>query len=153
MDISGHYLLPAECKTVWTSLHDAQVLERCVPGCERIEWLDDCTVEASLVLRVGTVRRRYKGRVRIADSRPWNSYTLLIGETGRGTSVTSRIRLEPAHGGTTVRYEVEAQLDGYLSRLGAAVAGAIARRLAAAFFKRLEAEMGDRERRAAEGGG
>lgn len=141
MEISGEHLVASDRQTVWKVLHDAQVLQRCVPGCERIAWLDSETVEASLVLRVGTVRRRYLGRVRIADSNPWDSYTLLIGETGRGNSVVSRIRLEPRDTETAVCYEVEARLDGYLARLGAPVAVAIARRLAARFFERLASEI------------
>lgn len=141
MEISDEHRLAAGPQTVWEMLHDVRILERCVPGCERIEWLDSETVEASLLLRVGTVRRRYQGRVRVADSKPWESYTLLIGETGRGNSVTSRVRLESRDGGTAVCYAVEARLDGYLARLGAPVAVAIARRLAARFFERLTDEI------------
>lgn len=149
MEISDEHLLAADPQIVWKMLHDARVLERCVPGCERIEWLDSETVEASLLLRVGTVRRRYRGRVRIADSKPWESYTLLIGETGRGNSVVSRIRLEAKAGKTAVRYAVDARLDGYLARLGAPVAVAIARRLAARFFERLAKELRDHGNRTA----
>jgi uncharacterized protein len=143
MEISGEYVLACDQRTAWERLHDAQTLERCIPGCERVEWLDSETVEASLLLRVGTVRRRYTGRVRIADSTPWESYTLLIGETNRGSSVVSRIRLAPRDGKTAVCYDVQAQLDGYLARLGAPVAIAIARRVAARFFERLENEIRD----------
>lgn len=153
MEISGEYLLASDRQTVWRRLHDAEVLEHCVPGCERIEWLDGETVEASLVLRIGTVRRRYQGRVRVADSSPWESYTLLIGESGRGTSVISHIRLESRGETTAVCYQVEAQLDGYLARLGATVAGAIARRLALVFFKRLENTLSNEELQAARGSG
>lgn len=137
MDISGEYRLAHSARTVWEALHDAELLTDCVPGCERIAWLDADTVEAALVLRIGAVRRRYSGRVRIADPRPWESYTLLIGETGQGSTVTSRIRLEPRGGLTAVRYDVEARLDGYLARLGTPIAIAIARRVADRFFRRL----------------
>lgn len=142
MEINGEYLLEREPETVWANLHDTALLERCIPGCERVEWVDSETVEASLVLRVGTLRRRYAGRVRIAAAKPYESYTLLIGESGQGSSVTSHIRLERRGQATAVCYAVEARLDGYLARLGTPVARTVARRLAERFFKRLESDAG-----------
>jgi carbon monoxide dehydrogenase subunit G len=106
-----------------------------------VTWLDAATVEASLVLRLGAAKRRYRGRVRIADSRPYESYTLLFGESEQGSSVTARIAFLQQGDDTAVSYAVEAQLDGYLARLGAPVAVAIARRLAERFFKRCNAEL------------
>ncbi|MGH8428619.1 MAG: CoxG family protein [Gammaproteobacteria bacterium] len=141
MEISGEYLLHSTPETVWAALHDAALLERCVPGCESVSWLDATTVEAGLVLRLGAAKRRYRGRVRIADSRPYESYTLLFGESEQGSSVSARIALLPRADATAVCYAVAAQLDGYLAQLGAPVAVAIARRLAKRFFKACDAEL------------
>lgn len=139
MNISGEALLHAAPEAAWAALHDTALLARCVPGCDSIRWLGEDTLHASLVLNAGVARRRYEGRIRIADAVELESYRLLLGSHPESPSVESRIRLEPAPAGTAVYYDVEAKLDGYLERLGTRAASGIARGLAARFFKRLDA--------------
>lgn len=143
MELGGEYLLQTDPETLWAALHDAELLARCVPGCERVEWVGADTLEAEIALRIGTAKRRYRGRVRVADARPHESYRLLFGTTERGSSVVARIRLEPHADATLFRYDVEARLDSYLARLGIPVAVAIARRIAGRFFKRLDVALAD----------
>ncbi|MGH8225019.1 MAG: CoxG family protein [Gammaproteobacteria bacterium] len=138
MHIGGEVLLHADPQTVWRALHDTNLLAQCVPGCEEINWCDDETLTASLVLKIGTARRRYRGHIRIVEAIEPESYRLLIGKSVETASIESRIRLEPTPAGTTIHYEIEASLDGYLERLGARIAAGIARRLATRFFKRLD---------------
>lgn len=132
-------MLHAAPAVAWRALHDSELLVRCVPGCENIRWLDGETLEASLVLRIGTARRCYRGYIRIAEAVEPESYKLLLGRSVESSSVESRIRLEPAFEGTTIHYEVEASLDGYLEQLGTSIASGIARGLATRFFKRMDA--------------
>jgi len=143
MQLGGKHLLQADAETLWTALHDAALLERCVPGCDRVTWTGKDTLTAEIVLRAGTATRRYTGRVRIADARPHECYRLLFGESGHGTSVAALITLTPRDGATLFRYEVEARLDGHLARLGAPVAAAIANRVARRFFRRLDRALTD----------
>lgn len=141
MEIKGEALLHAERGAAWAALHDTEILTRCVPGCEEIQWLDEKNLRASLLLRIGAVRRRYEGRIRIAEAIEPEGYTLLLGGTPESPNVTSRIRLEPCAECTRICYDVEARLDKYFKGLGAKAASAIARRLAALFFKRLDAQL------------
>jgi len=143
MELGGEHLLQTDPETLWTALHDAALLERCVPGCDRVSWTGEDTLTAEIVLRAGTARRRYTGRVRIADAHPHQRYRLLFGESGQGTSVSTLITLTPRGGHTLFRYEVHARLDGYLARLGAPVAAAIANRLARRFFRNLDRALAD----------
>lgn len=143
MELSGEYLLQADPETLWSALHDPELLERCVPGCDRVAWTGEDTLTADIVLRAGTAKRRYSGRVRIADARPHERYRLLFGEPERGTSVSALVTLTPGDSGTRFRYDVEARLDGYLARLGAPVAAAIAGRIASRFFKRLDKALSE----------
>ncbi len=138
VEIKGETTIRADPEAVWTALHDTEILARCVPGCERIEWLDEKSLRASLVLRIGAVKRCYEGHIRIAEAVKPERYTLLLGGTPESPSVTSHIRLEPQSEGTRICYAVEARLDKYFKGLGAKAASAIARRLAALFFKRLD---------------
>ncbi len=131
----------ADRKAVWRALHDTDLLAHCVPGCEEINWLDDETLEAGLALKIGTARRRYRGYIRIVEAIEPESYKLLIGKSVETASIESHIRLAPAPAGTTIHYDVEASLDGYLDRLGTRIASGVARGLASRFFKRLDAQL------------
>ena len=37
MDLSGRYRIAADRETVWRNLNDAEVLAKCVPGCQSFE--------------------------------------------------------------------------------------------------------------------
>lgn len=143
MELSGEYLLQTDPETLWAALHDPVLLERCVPGCDRVTWTGEDTLIADIVVRAGTAKRRYSGRVRIADARPHERYRLLFGEREHGTTVSALVTLTPVDNGTRFRYHVEARLDGYLARLGASIAAAIAGRIAGRFFKRLDKALID----------
>lgn len=142
MELAGKYLLGAAPDVVWEALHDTALLTRCVPGCRRIQWLGEDVLEAEIELSAGGSRRSYTGQVRIADAVRPLSYRLLFGETGRGNSVAATIELVPSQGATRLCYAVEASLDGYLARLGAPIARAIAKRIARRFFQRLDRALG-----------
>lgn len=143
MELAGDHLLGTDPETLWSALHDAELLERCVPGCERAHWVGQDTLEAEIVLRIGAAKRRYRGRVRIADARPHVSYRLLFGTAESVNSVAALIRFTPQAHGTLFGYQVEARLDSYLARVGVPLAAAIARRIAARFFARLDAALAD----------
>lgn len=143
MDLEGKHRLHGSPEQVWNALHDTVLLVRCVPGCKQIEWIGTDTLEAEIELSIGNAHRSYKGRVRIADAEPHQSYKLLFGEDGHASSVTALIELEADEGHTRLHYTVDAQLDGYLARIGTPIAKAVAKRIAKRFFKHLNTELAD----------
>jgi uncharacterized protein len=143
MDLEGKHRLHGTPEQVWNALHDTVLLARCVPGCKQIEWLGTDTLEAEIELSIGNAHRSYRGRVRIAEADPHQSYKLLFGEDGHASSVTALIELKAEEEFTHLHYTVDAQLDGYLARIGTPVARAVAKRIAKRFFKHLNAELVD----------
>lgn len=145
MHIEGDVEINVDRQTLWSALHDTELLERCVPGCKSLEWVDDTSLQARFILQVAGYRKNYTGTVHIIDPQPPQGYTLLLGEHGVGSSVKSHIRLCPTPEGTRLCYSVEAALDTYLTRLGTPVATTIARCLATRFCKRLNATLRERQ--------
>jgi len=141
MDLEGRHRLHGTPEQVWDTLHDTVRLARCVPGCKQIEWIGTDTLEAEIELSIGSAHRSYKGRVRIADAEPHQRYKLLFGEDGHASSVTALIELAGDGEHTRLHYTVDAQLDGYLARIGTPVARAMAKRIAKRFFQRLDAAI------------
>lgn len=141
MDIEGKHRLHATPEQVWNALHDTVLLVRCVPGCKQIEWIGEDTLEAEIELSIGNAHRSYRGRVRIADAAPHQSYKLLFGEDGHASSVAALIELAEDSEHTRLHYTVDAQLDGYLARIGTPIARAVAKRIAKRFFRQLNTEL------------
>jgi uncharacterized protein len=80
MTMTGEVQLPAIRETVWTMLNDPEVLKACIPGCEQLEMNADNEFQAVATIKVGPVKARWKGKVRLSDLNPPNSYRI----SGRG---------------------------------------------------------------------
>jgi carbon monoxide dehydrogenase subunit G len=76
MTMSGQQLLPAEREAVWAKLNDPNVLKVCIPGCETLEVIGENEFEAVATNKIGPVKARFKGRVRLSDLDPPRSYKL-----------------------------------------------------------------------------
>ena len=80
MDMSGKIVLKASKQRVWDALNDADVLKACIPGCESLEKTPDDGFAATAVLKVGPIKAKFKGKVRLLDIVAPTSYTI----TGEG---------------------------------------------------------------------
>ena len=82
MDLSGEYRITAPRDKVWAALNDADVLRRCIPGCQELEKTSDTQMSASVVAKIGPVKATFKGEVTLENLNPPESYTI-VGE-GKG---------------------------------------------------------------------
>ena len=69
MEVKGDYLFDAPVGQVWELLLDADVLARCMPGCEKLVPLEEHGYEATLSVGVGSVYARL--REAGASGRAW----------------------------------------------------------------------------------
>ncbi len=76
MELKGEVLVAAPRDRVWAALNDALVLQRCIPGCEAMEVVSEHEKTATVGVKVGPVRARFQGRVRLEDIRPGEGCTL-----------------------------------------------------------------------------
>ncbi len=137
MDMTGSQHIEASRETVWTALNDADVLKRCIPGCESIEKISDTALNAKVTLKVGPVKASFVGKVKLSDLDPPNGCQI----SGEGTSGVAgfakggaTVRLQ-ADGSTTIlSYDVKAQIGGKLAQLGARLIDSTAKKIATEFF-------------------
>ena len=78
MTMTGEYQLAANREKVWAALNDAEVLKRCIPGCEELNKVSDTEFQA-FELRPGRpvapAEPRIKGRLtRILGECPCRLY-------------------------------------------------------------------------------
>src|SRR6266403_588023 len=76
MTMNGQVQLAASREVVWAKLNDPEVLKSCIPGSEQLDKISDNEFQAIATVKVGPVKARWKGKVRLSDLDPPNSYRI-----------------------------------------------------------------------------
>jgi len=144
MQMSDTRLIAAPPATVWAALFDPEVLKACVPGCEDLTGTAADGFEATVVQKVGPVKARFTGLVKLSDIVEGESCT--ISGEGKGGAAgfakgAARVKLTPEGDGTQLAYEVDAQVGGKLAQLGSRIIDGFARKMAEDFFSRFQAAV------------
>ncbi len=144
MTMNGEVQLPANRDKVWAMLNDPEVLKTCIPGCEQLDKNSDTEFQAVASLKVGPVKARWKGKVRLLDLDPPNSYRI-SGEGEGGVAGfakgNAKVSLSDKDGGTLLSYNVEAQIGGKLAQLGQRLINSAAKKTADDFFVKFAAAV------------
>jgi uncharacterized protein len=146
MELQGSVTIPATAEQVWQALNDPQVLRQCIPGCEEVQQISPEEMHARVLLRMGPVRARFAGKVKMTDVRPLQGYTLNFEGSGgsagfaRGSSV---ITLVAAEGNTQLSYTAQASVAGKLGQIGGRLMDASAGQLADKFFNNFKAHLSE----------
>ena len=144
MNMSGEYQIAASRETVWAKLNDPEVLKACIPGCEQLEKVSDTEFQAVAVNKIGPVKAKFKGKVRLSDIDPPNGYKI-SGEGDGGVAGFAKggatVALVPKDGGTLLTYNVEAQIGGKLAQLGQRLVNGVAKKMADDFFQKFVAAV------------
>jgi hypothetical protein len=145
MTMTGEVQLPASREAVWAKLNDPAVLRACIPGCEQLEMTSDTEFQAIATIKVGPVKARWKGKVRLTDLDPPNSYRI-SGEGEGGVAGFAKggakVALAEHAGGTLLTYDVEAQIGGKLAQLGQRLIAGAAKKTADDFFQKFATAVG-----------
>jgi carbon monoxide dehydrogenase subunit G len=148
MTMTGEVQLPASQEIVWAKLNDPEVLKVCIPGCESLEKLSDTEFQAVATNKIGPVKARFKGKVRLTDLNPPNGYRI-SGEGDGGVAGFAKggatVALQPKDGGTLLSYNVEAQIGGKLAQIGQRLVNGAAKKLADEFFTKFAGAVGAKQ--------
>src|SRR5213075_1108597 len=101
--------------------------------------ISDSEFQAVATVKVGPVKARWKGKVRLLDLDPPNSYRI-AGEGEGGVAGFAKggakVSLADKEGGTALTYDVEAQIGGKLAQLGQRLINSAAKKTADDFFEK-----------------
>ena len=138
MQLSDHRDIAADPATVWAAILNPEVLKSCVPGCESMTGSPEEGFEAVVVQKVGPVKARFTGVVRLSDMVPGKSVNI----TGEGKGGPAgfakggaRVDLAPEGAGTRLSYTVEANVGGKIAQLGSRIIDGFAKKMADQFFE------------------
>ena len=145
MEFGGRYLVSAPRLRVWQALNDTQVLKAVIPGCRRIDWTGETTLELEIEINLGLMQPVFSGDLELRDIVPAESYTLA--GRGRGgllgkAEAAADIALADAAGGTELAFSANGGADGGIMKLGKSLIGNSAQKLIDGFFERFGEAMG-----------
>jgi len=144
MTMNGEVQLSATRDKVWAMLNDPEVLKACIPGCEQLDKNSENEFQAVATIKVGPVKARWKGKVRLLDLDPPNGYRI-VGEGEGGVAGfakgNAKVSLSDKDGGTLLSYDVEAQIGGKLAQLGQRLINSAAKKTADDFFVKFAAAV------------
>lgn len=146
MEMKGEQHVPLSREKAWEALNDPDVLAACIPGCESMEQIGDNEYKSKVNTSVGPVNATFKGKVKLSDINPPESYTMAFQGDGNAgfAKGTARVRLTEADGGegTTIDYEADAQIGGKLAQVGSRLIDGAATKMADDFFANMTVHMG-----------
>ena len=139
MTMSGEYELPVPREVVWEKLNDPETLKAAIPGSEELQKVSDTEFQAVVVTKIGPVKAKFKGKVRLSDLDPPNGYTI-TGEGQGGVAGFAKgsatVRLKSDGEATILSYDVKADVGGKIAQMGARLIDGTAKKLAGDFFEK-----------------
>lgn len=144
MELTGDILIGAPREKVWAGLNDPEILTRCIPGCEGMEATSPTERTARVAVKIGPVRARFVGHVRMEDIRPDQGCVLRFQGSGGAAGMAkghSNVELSDEAGGTRLRYTAQASIGGKLGQVGGRMIDAAAKQMADQFFTAFNEQM------------
>lgn len=143
--LSGEYSLPVDREVVYAALNDAEILRKCIPGCEELEQRDGGVFAAVVRLELGPLKTRFRGKVRIEDKDPPNGYRI-VGEGDGGIAGFAKgaafVKLVANQGGgTLLSYQADANVNGKIAQIGQRLIAKTSKKIADRFFENLATNL------------
>lgn len=153
MEVKGEYQIAASRETVWQALNDADMLRKCIPGCESLEKESDTKLNATVVAAIGPVKATFATKLTLEDLKPPESYRL-VGESKGGAAGFGRgsadVKLTEQDGGTLLAYDADFKVGGKLAQVGSRLVLGAVRKTADDFFGTFSKELDPQATRTAE---
>jgi carbon monoxide dehydrogenase subunit G len=142
MKIEGTHELHASRERVFQALTDPVVLQRCIPGCEKLEKTGENSYSATLKTGVGSIKGLFTGSVQLEDIQPPSHYRMVVSGKGQPGFLkgSGDLSLEERDGATVVSYSGDVQVGGTIAGVGQRMIQGTAKMMAAQFFTAIEVE-------------
>jgi carbon monoxide dehydrogenase subunit G len=142
MRVEGTSELRAPRILVYQALVDPAVLQRCIPGCERLETIGEAEYSITLRAGVGSIKGVFTGSVRLEETRPPSHYRIVVEGKGQPGFVkgSGDLDLEEHDEATTIKYGGDVQIGGTIAGVGQRMVQGAAKMMATQFFTAIEAE-------------
>ena len=142
MKLEGTHQLEAARERVYQSLVNPEVLQRCIPGCERLERTGENTFAATIRTGVGSIKGVFEGKVQLENLREPEHFRIVV--EGKGApgflKGSGDLDLAQEENTTKVTYSGDVQVGGTIASVGQRMIQGAAKMMATQFFTCLGAE-------------
>lgn len=146
MDMSGEYRIPAPRDKVWQALNDPEILKQAIPGCEELTKTSETELEAKVTAKVGPVKAKFGGKVRLENINAPESYSI-VGEGKGGAAGFAKggadVHLTEDGSDTILTYSAKAEVGGKLAQIGSRLVQGAAKKTADDFFSKFSQIVGE----------
>lgn len=145
MELKGERLLPVDRSTAWQALNDVEALKAAVPGCETLAAVGDGEYEVAVNAAIGPVKALFKGKMKISDAVPPESYAMAFDLHGglagfaRGQAQVALHEVGPRE--TRMVYDVKSSVGGKIALVGSRLVDAAAATMSDRFFTVFAAQL------------
>jgi carbon monoxide dehydrogenase subunit G len=139
LKISGSYAVPVPRERAYQLLQDPLILARCMPGTDQLERIGPDEYEMKMMVLIASMGGSFTGKIRIANQKPPESFTLMVEGTGKIGFLKGEGLLTLATKGesTDVSYEGDVQVGGTIASVGQRLLDATAKMIIKKFFQKL----------------
>jgi carbon monoxide dehydrogenase subunit G len=142
MKLNGENIIQAPRMQVWEALNSSDVLKETIPGAQSVEQTSADEFEATVEIKIGPVKAKFKGKINLSDIDPPNGYKITGQGSGgaagfaKGSAVVNLI--DGDANTTKLVYDVDAQVGGKLAQVGQRLIQSASKTLADQFFNNLQ---------------
>ena len=143
MHIEGSHYIASPRDRIFQGLTDPAILQKCIPGCEKMETSGENQYTTKLSASVGTIKSVFTATITLQDIVAPSQYKLVVEGKGQPGFVkgSGDLDLQPKDNGTEIKYTGEVNVGGMLASVGQRMIQATSNMMAGKFFNALEEEM------------
>jgi carbon monoxide dehydrogenase subunit G len=143
VELAGEYEIAAPQELIWEMVLDPEVLARIMPGCEKLERVDENTYQGRLNIRIGPVQGMFQGKVDLSDLHPPTSFHILVNGRGPAGIVKGEgnLMLEAKEGATKLCYDGTANVSGRIATVGQRLMDSSAKSIVKQSLQNLEKQI------------
>ena len=138
MELNDEVRIPAKLVYVYKYLNDLEVLKKCIPGCEELLESEDGSLSTKVVLKIGPIKAKFKGKVLLDLSSGPTKYSL-SGEGDGGVAGFAKggadVELVQDGNETILKYIAKSEVKGKIAQLGSRLIISTAKKLSKSFFE------------------
>ena len=142
MKIEGTHKIDAPRDQIFDLLTNPLLLQKCIPGCEKMEKTGENQYDARLSVGVGPIKGVFNAKVTLQDLRRPEHYGLVVEGKGQPGFVNGSGSLDftDENGATIVQFAGEINVGGLLASVGQRMIQSVSKMMAERFFVALENE-------------
>jgi hypothetical protein len=147
MIFEGKFQINASVQRTWDFLIDIREVASCIPGCQKVEVLDDKNFAITISQRVGLISATFETQTSLTEVDPPNRLAV-IGrgkDTRMGSSFefTNQMELvQISERETAVKYRADVKISGRLASVGQSFIKVVAKREVAKAVKLIQEKIG-----------